>query len=224
MWGWAHCYRFSDVLWKAGASETQESFQILLGPPLWPKALLTLSTPPHQAVQCPLLSFLALQDIHHLGLCSEPCPSACLSSNHFLPPSLPLSLPSHVQSVLDRHILFSLLAINDLLFQPDQQICFSYPLVNQLLSPFCTRCHISWLTLPVLVPQAPSASSLPSTPLLDFLAFPRLLVPIRSPLALCTSINFLPPTDTTHRWTGNKCPEVSRSPACANCRILFKGF
>lgn len=59
----------------------------------------------------------------HLGLCSEPCSPACLSSIHSLSPSL----LSQIQSVLDRHVLFPLLTINDLLFQPDQQICFSHP-------------------------------------------------------------------------------------------------
>lgn len=57
----------------------------------------------------------------HLGFCSKPCPPACLSS--LFPPSL----PSWVQSVLDRHVLFPPLTVSDLLFQPNQQICFSHP-------------------------------------------------------------------------------------------------
>lgn len=79
-------------------------------------------TPLGSAVSTPQFSGPAR---HHFGLCSEPCLSACLSSGHFLPPSFFPYLLSQVQSVLDRHVLFPLLTINDLLFQPDQQICFS---------------------------------------------------------------------------------------------------
>lgn len=43
------------------------------------------------------------------------------------PSVLKLFPTSQIQSVLDRHALFPLLTVSDLLSQPDQQICFSHP-------------------------------------------------------------------------------------------------
>lgn len=116
-------------------------------------------TPLGSAVSTPQFSGPAR---HHLDLCSEPCPSACLSSSHSLPPSLPPSSLRSSQFLTDTSCsLCSPLTISfsSLISKSASPI----HLVNQLLSPFCTHCPISWLTLPVLGPQTPTA------PLLDFL-------------------------------------------------------
>lgn len=83
-------------------------------------------------------------------------------------------------------------------------------LVSQLLSPFCTHCPISWLTLPVLGPQASTAFTPPSQ-LLCWISCCSPNCFFWSPPTLCISISCLPPTDTTHRWIGNKvlrCPDL----------------
>lgn len=139
----------------------------------------------------------------HLGLCSEPCPPACLSSSRSHPPS-----PPGFQSAPDRHVLFPPLSLSDLLSQPDQQTRFSHPPcpVSQLLSPFCTCCPVSWfLNCQSQAPKPPLLPPhLPPPPFLYLLPFPKLLLLVTShPLR---SLSFLPLTDTTHSWTGKKIP------------------
>lgn len=66
-------------------------------------------------------SFLALQDLPSASALSlVPLP--------ICPQVIPTLLPSWVQQVLDRHVLFTLLTISNLLSHPDQKLCFSQPL------------------------------------------------------------------------------------------------
>lgn len=162
-------------------------------------------------------SFLALQDLTLASTLSLVPLLVCPQVIPSLPPSS-LRSSQFLTDMSCSHCLPLTISFSSLISKSASPT----PLVNQLLSPFCTHCPVSWFTLPVLGPQALTASSPPLAPLLDFLPFSRLLVLIGSPPALCISINFLPPTDTTHRWTGNKCPEVSGSLAHANCRVFFQ--
>lgn len=147
----------------------------------------------------------------HLSLCSDLCPHACMSSRCSHPPS------PWVQSVLDRHVLFPLLTISNVLWWPDQQIFLSHPpcLVSQHLSPFALT--VQFLVVDITSPGPPSLHCplflLYPAPMLGLLPFPKLLVLIWLPPALCILINFLPITDTAHRWTRNKalrCPGLQR--------------
>lgn len=149
--------------------------------------------------------------------------SPCLSLLKSFPPCLPPSSLRSSQFLTDMSCSCCLpltISFSGLI----SKYASPTPLVNHLLSTFCTHCPVSWLTLPVLGLQGPTTSFLLSAPLLDFLPFPRLLVLIGSPPSFCISINFFPPTDTTHRWKENKCPEVSESPAHENCRVFFQSI
>lgn len=145
--------------------------------------------------------------------------SVCLSVLKSFPPSLPPSSLRSSQFLTDMSCSLSPLTISfsslitNLLLLPALSISFF--LLSALIVPFLGWHCQSW------APKPPHFFFPPSAPLLGFLPFPRLLVLIGSPPALCISINFVPPTDTTHRRTRNKYPELSRSPAHANCNVFY---
>jgi len=168
---------------------------VLLCPSHCPKAFVLLHFwlaslyPVRQSSLHLSVSYPSFQGLQALTLPSALSLVPLLVFPQVIPPFPPLLAFSHV--------LFPPCAISHLLSQPAQLICFSHPpgLVSQLLSTFCIHCQVSWWTWAVLGPQTPNAFP----PLLDLLSFPKLLVLLWSPPALCISINFLPPADTTHR-------------------------